>query len=733
MSFLHRSWRWIALMSLFGVVGWVVAHEGHRALPSSGAEVDPESGQLVLGRQAREALDVQTALVTTRKMAFWVQAPVRLASPWGQHAFASSPLAGRIVVLHARPGQKVAAGEVVAEVASAELENLYRDLLTAGKDLQFSEAALRDLESAFEEGAGTEQGLREMRTRVQQDRNALTVARRKAAALGVPEEEIKTLLMSGKPVRQGLAIKAPITGTVVHADQLPGKVVEPLEHLFEIIDTSRLWGRIGVPEAYLGRITEGQEVRVRLTAFPGHNFSTRIWRVGNLDRRTNLVEVLVDLTEGDLRPGMTGLASLRIDEAEVTTIPTEALIRDGVHRYVFVEEATGEESSEFRRRNVVPGRQDDGWVEVRGGIYPGDRVVTRGAHELSSLFVQGVLKPGPEARQAIGLQVEPAGRQTIEEVLEVDGTVDFPVEHRGAASAPIAGIITRIHASPGQKVRAGDLLAEVASPDFLSQQIDLLRASLEEKLLDDTLRRLKAAGPTSIPRRKLREVENQLRSARLQQESLRRRLQLLGLAQGDLDNLEKHQRSRPALPIHAPLSGEIVSFDRILGQAVKTDEPLFVLHNRSRPLIQAHLSETEAARVRPGQTARVRWSDRPGFVGQGKIVREGRAVEGDGRTLSAWVDLDRPMPGLRFGQLVRLTVQLRKYPPGLAVSRSAVVRENTGTFVFVQQGDGRFERRQVRTGRSDDRFIEIQSGLQEGERVAVAGAEALAAAHAGIR
>jgi multidrug efflux pump subunit AcrA (membrane-fusion protein) len=55
------------------------------------------------------------------------------------------------------------------------------------------------------------------------------------------------------------------------------------------------------------------------------------------------------------------------------------------------------------------------------------------------------------------------------------------------------------------------------------------------------------------------------------------------------------------------------------------------------------------------------------------------------------------------------------------------------TFVFVQRSDSRFERRPVRIGRKNDLYAEILSGLKAGELAAVAGAEALAAAHAAVR
>ncbi len=77
--------------------------------------------------------------------------------------------------------------------------------------------------------------------------------------------------------------------------------------------------------------------------------------------------------------------------------------------------------------------------------------------------------------------------------------------------------------------------------------------------------------------------------------------------------------------------------------------------------------------------------------------------------------------------------------PALAVPRSAVVREGLREYVFVRK-DGKFERRLVETGRSDDRYVEINAydessrrGLRLGEEIAVHGAADLQTAYAALR
>src|SRR5438445_9152729 len=85
-------------------VTWLWAHEGHQPLPSKGAEVDLAKGQVTLSRAAREALDVQTAVVEQRPVIEKVLASATLEAPWQCHAYVATRLPGRIVQLHAKPG-----------------------------------------------------------------------------------------------------------------------------------------------------------------------------------------------------------------------------------------------------------------------------------------------------------------------------------------------------------------------------------------------------------------------------------------------------------------------------------------------------------------------------------------------------------------------------------------------------------------------------------------------------
>jgi RND family efflux transporter MFP subunit len=719
-------------------VGVLIAHEGHTPLPSKGAEVDVAKGFIRLSTDARSALDVRSTEIGTTPPSDTVLAYATLVTPWKGHAFAVSRLPGRIVALHARPGDRVAAGQVLADVQSQELEALRLDIQNARTEARLAGQVYQGVKESA--GAVPDRDILAAEVALEQARNALDLAGAKWVALGLPRETLDALLAGTATPTPTLPIRSPVGGTVIHADLSVGKVVEPGEHLFEVIDLSTVWAKVGVLEKDITRVAAGLPVEVRLAAYPGEAFRGTVSVVGQfLDATSHLNDVWVEFrnpagAEPRLLPGMYGQARIELPPATGTkTVPFTALVNDGVDRFVLVEEASASGVSEYRKKSVVVVRETPDVVEVRSpDLFPGDRVVTQGGHELGTFFAPGVLRLTPESARTIGLKVEPAAAHPVETVAEVPGVVDLPPDRRSVAAARMPGAIMSLRVDRGQRVKAGDVLAEVFSLELLNLQLDLLREHLAADLAGRQLARLKEA-KDAVPNRRLVETEAAAVSAANRRDSTRRRLELVGLDAGRLDALVKRREVAPALPVRAAAAGTVVSFDRVIGQSVRADEALFEVHDLGRPWVQGFVSEEELARVRVGMPARVRLVGDPGVVLDGKVARSGRTFGATHRTLSIWVELDRDPPTpLRHNQMARLTLAVDAPPPVLAVPVAAVIRDGTRAFVFVRTGET-FERREVALGRTDDRFAEVTSGLKPGEPVAVAAAEELNTAWASVR
>jgi cobalt-zinc-cadmium efflux system membrane fusion protein len=734
-------WPTCVLILIVAGRGWVLAHEGHAPLPTRGASVDPATGIIRLSREAAATLDVKTVELEQRDINDSWFAYAKLTSPWNGRALVSSVLSGRIVSLLVRPGETVAAGQVLAEVDSQELHALRQELLTAQNEVALATQLHNQLETVVTSGAVAGQKLTEARSTLRKAENALTIARQKWISLGLPSDRLSQLLTGDDRGPLRLTLTSPLPGTVIHSDLSVGKIVDPKEHLFEVVAPATLWLQIDVLEKDLRRVAVGQTVELSLTAYPGRTWPATIDKLGEiLDPVTHVGVAWATLqnpldASQQLLPGMTGQVRLRQTMgARRLVVPQSAVLMEGAERYVLVEQAATKDGFEFKKQSIVLGQRVGDAVEVRGGaLLPGDRVATQGSHELSSFFEKGSLKLSRETARDIGLEVQSAGSHAIAEVFEADAMVDVPPDRRSVVASPLSGIIHRILVDRAQPVRQGDVIAEVRSQDLQSLQLDLLQAELEARLQSEVLSNLQAAA-SSLSKRQLLEVQTALRNAQIQQDSLTQQLRTVGLDEADIARLIETGELVQFLSLRAPIDGVVVRFDKLLGHVVVAEEPLFEIHDLSRSYIQAFVAERDAGRVTIGQHVRVRLVAAPGMVLSGQVVRTGQVMGDLSRTLSVWIETDSPSTeNWPHNLLARVSFIGTEQFAAVAVPRSALVEEGTRSYVFVQQPESVFERRAVVIGRRDDRFVEIVTGLKPGENVAVSGVRQLQTGYAAIR
>lgn len=732
----------IALAVLGLLVQTANGHEGHAPLPTKGAQVDVEQGLVTLSADARSALGVQTAEVTLRRLQQSVLAYATVMLDWQQHRFVTTPIAGRIDKLYVKPGQIVETGEALGEIDSTELSNLQLQLLDAQASLNLSEKTLTRLEGLALQQAVTGREVAEARAAHAQNSLALEIATSKLRRLHLSEEQIATILRDRSPI-QTLTIRSPLAGVAIHTDLALGKFVDPMEHLFEILDLTSVAVRIDVLEQDLGKIAPGQPVMLSMTALPDAILEGAIeTEEAYLDSTSHLGRAWVVLPNNQdsaqrLVPGMYGQARVVISPpGEKLAVPQQGLLTNGTEWFVLVEEASTARASEYRKRNVAVGVIADGWAEITAGeLVPGDRVVTTGSHEMTNFFIQGVLRLSSEARKNLGVAAEAVQKLPVDDIREVEGVIELPPEQRAFASSPLAGTIESIRVKRGQQVKQGDVVAEVASLELLQTQYTFMQAGIQSQLLKETLGRLSQLDETQpVARKRLIDLQSQYDRAVYEREGARQRLVTLGLTSAQLDNLLTERRLVELLPVRSPIDGVVVQLDKALGQVVQANQPLLEIHDLSRIIVRAHLGERDLAKASIGSEARVRVVADPAFVGTGKVVRSGNTFEESNRTNAAWIELDQQAVGNLYNQmLTRVTFVDRSEASVLAIPKTALVTEGTRNFVFVEGADGILGRRSVTVGRSDDRSVEVLSGLTQGESVIVAGAANLQTAYASLR
>lgn len=204
--------------------------------------------------------------------------------------------------------------------------------------------------------------------------------KRQLELVGFSTDDIAVIIRRGTP-NTTFTLTAPISGIVSARQAIPGAVVDPSEKLVEIMDTSVVWIEGDLAENLLATVKARQTARARVAAYPEEVFIGMVRTIGRTveaDKRTVHLWVEVANPEGKLLPEM--FADVHIvtqASVEAMTVPRQAIISDGAEKFVFVENG-----DTYAKLNVVVGLEDDRYVEIRDGLFPGDRVVSRGGYEL---------------------------------------------------------------------------------------------------------------------------------------------------------------------------------------------------------------------------------------------------------------------------------------------------------------------------------------------------------------
>ena len=350
----------------------------HKAPPPGDAAAAPAARS-----QTTLKFEAGAPQLAALKIAAIEEAPLPVAEPLnGRIAYnedftarVSSPIAGRIVALHASPGDNVKAGQVLASIDAPDLAAAVADLRKAEADEVRKKLSHERAQKLFDAEVAP--------------RKDLEVAAADQAAARAETQRAQMRLRNLAPAGgdgRGLALRSPVNGVVADRKANPAMEVQPgmADPLFVVTDLKRLWVLVDIPERYLSRISPGLNATIAVDAYPGETFRATVARIGQVvDPVTRRIQVRCDLAnlEGVLKPEMYARVSLLTRDGQVALrLPNSALVTEGLYSFVFVESAPGT----FVKRKVELSVQDREYSYLSSGIGKGERVVVNGALLLQS-------------------------------------------------------------------------------------------------------------------------------------------------------------------------------------------------------------------------------------------------------------------------------------------------------------------------------------------------------------
>jgi len=217
-------------------------------------------------------------------------------------------------------------------------------------------------------------------------------ARRRLRLWGISEAQIKTLERRGK-AQEYVPILAPASGVVIEKEIVAGSAFHAGQQLLRIADLSQVWVEAQVYDYELPLIKHGMKAKVVLPELQDREYPTKvdfIYPFMEGDTHTARVRVVLDNSDGFLRPEMYAQLHLKAKLGKRLVVPESAVLYSGRNRIVFLDLGDGR----LAPRKIKTGQRNRKWIEVLEGLEAGDTVVTSGTFLIAA---ESKLKAGVES------------------------------------------------------------------------------------------------------------------------------------------------------------------------------------------------------------------------------------------------------------------------------------------------------------------------------------------------
>lgn len=298
----------------------------------------------------------------------------------------------------------------------------------------------------------------------------------------------------------------------------------------------------------------------------------------------------------------------------------------------------------------------------------------------------------------------PAKIQSISEVVEGNGIIDPLPEDNIPISADSPMRILEILVKPGDQVTKGQLVVKLQRDHSVEVEVQKARIAMEKDSLDyDRAKTLYDKGV--YPKVRLENAKSayelSLANYQLQQNNLAYAIQ----------NSE----------LKSPINGVVTSVNGAVGEIADPAQPILRIVNLNHMIAIIGIETEDINKVKEGQPADI---SIPNLLDdrtfEGVVSKLNREIDPATQLIHIWIQLQNPQQLLQPGMFAEARVVVQRDSTALVVPKSAVLKDNEGSYVYVIQTDTA-KKVHVKTGISNDTLIQILSGIKRGEPVVYEG------------
>ena len=298
-----------------------------------------------------------------------------------------------------------------------------------------------------------------------------------------------------------------------------------------------------------------------------------------------------------------------------------------------------------------------------------------------------------------------------EEEIVLPGTVQ--AEYDTPIYARTSGYVKRWYTDIGARVRAGELLAEIDSPEVDRQlrqaRADLMSARANDRVAEATARRVRALLPTESVSAQDDDQASSDAAAKAA---------LVAANEANVDRLEQLVGFERVV---APYDGVVTARETDVGDLINAGSgngpELFRVADLRKLRIYVQVPQSYAPRIRPGVDVDLRFPEYPGRAFDAKLVRTANAIEPRARTLLVELEADNANGELLPGGYTDVHFKLPGLDRGVRIAANALLFRAEGPRIATVEPNGRVSLHEITLGRDFGTVIEVETGIKAGDAV----------------
>ena len=312
----------------------------------------------------------------------------------------------------------------------------------------------------------------------------------------------------------------------------------------------------------------------------------------------------------------------------------------------------------------------------------------------------GIVIIDPAVEQNMNVKTEIVKKRGLNLKVLTNGILTTDERREFIITIKTEGWIEKLYINyTGQKVRKGDKLMEIYSPELVSAQQEFLTALTYQSSLHSS---------SSVDL--LNSGDELVRNAY-------KKLRLLEMPEVEIENLRQSKEVKTLSILYSPHSGTVIEKNVIEGEKISAGSPLIQIADLSNLWLIADIYEYELSKIQIGSLSEIKYNFLPGKTFSGKVTFIYPTLDPKSRTVKIRIDVPNPKDELKPSMFASVEIRGKDRGVTPVIPESALLRSGTRDIVILSLGEGRFKPQQVKVGDYAEGYYQILAGIEEGNKI----------------